>query len=148
MTRFSSYKISYQPPPGVEKSSRLLIKIARPWDTTIRDELRQTAEALWPTEHFLGLLPVRRYRLRRQATSDAVIWWIEHDLPPYDRYQCATYQVHLAFEGEKLYLTIRSGRAVYPVNPLTAEILNTTLNRAGSDPPLIISRRMGLALDP
>lgn len=133
----------------VEKWPRLLIKTARQWDTTIHDELRQTADTLWPAEYFLGLLPIRRYRLRRQTTYDVVIWWIEHDLPPYDRYQCATYQVHLALdEGKKAHLMVQSGQAVYPVNPLTTQMLNTTLNRASSDPPLIISRRMGLALDP
>lgn len=133
----------------VEKWPRLLIKTARQWDAIIHDELRQAADDLWPAEYFLGLLPVRRYRLRRQATYDAVTWWVEYDLPPYDRYQCAAYQVHLTLdEGKKPYLTVQSGQAVYPVNPLTTQMLNTTLNRAISDPPLIISRRMGLALDP
>jgi hypothetical protein len=72
------------------------------------------------------------------------VWWVERDIPPYDKYQCATYRVYMVLEDENQpFLAVQSGVGIYPVVPLTGENLNRNVAKAGQDPPVIISRTMG-----
>jgi hypothetical protein len=117
----------------------------RGWDHLIRTALHRTGQYLWPDRRRWGLWSQHDYRLRHRDD----IWWIEHDLPPYDRYQCAAYQVHLIRgQGHDPHLTVHTDTAIYLVSPATWATLTTTLTRACADPPLVILRRMGSALDP
>jgi hypothetical protein len=124
-------------------------KAAHKWDPTIRRMLHRFARRQWPDEHLLGLIPVHRYRLRKQVEPGIYRWWVEHDIPPYDRFQCAAYQVEMILNGpDQPQLILHSGEAVYPVAPLTAEKLADAFARMRADAPLIIHRQFGPALDP
>lgn len=126
-----------------------LAKIARRWDGPVRRELRQLAQFLWPDAFWLGLVPIHRYRLRRQFESEIRIWWIERDIPPSDRYQCEAYRVELSLaKPDQPALVVRSGISAYPVVPMNMEGLKTALLRAGADLPLVIPRQFGSALEP
>jgi hypothetical protein len=96
----------------------------------------------------LGVIPVRQHRVRHKAVGGGYLWWVEHDMPPYDRYRCAAYQVELRLTDHKRpALDVVSGAGVYPVTPLSPEALEAALARAGQDPPLVILREMGEALE-
>jgi hypothetical protein len=74
---------------------------------------------------------------------------VEHDIPPYDRYRCAAYRVELSLtDDDRPALSVESGAGMYPVTPLSREALEAALARAGQDPPLVVPREMGEALDP
>jgi hypothetical protein len=122
---------------------------AHRWDKTVRRELISFARAVWPKRHKTSWLGWRSYRLRRRNEPGRIVWWIERDIPPYDRYQCASYQVELTEddEGEAL-LSVRSGEGLYPVVPSNEKGLESTLDQIGDDDPLIIPRRMGVVTDP
>jgi hypothetical protein len=97
----------------------------------------------------LGVIPVRQHRVRHKTGPDSYVWWVEHDIPPYDRYRCAAYRVELSLTDQNQpALRVESGAGVYPVTPLSREALEAALARAGQDPPLVILREMGEALDP
>lgn len=124
-------------------------KAAHKWDHTIRRMLRRFARQQWPDEHILGLIPVRRYRLRKQFEPGNYMWWVERDIPPYDRFQCAAYRVEMILNGpDQPHLILRSGEAVYPVTQMSAEGLLDALKKMSTDTPLIIQRQFGPALDP
>lgn len=126
-----------------------LMELARQWNKPVRQELTQLARTLWPNGHILGLIPVRPYRLRQRPSPQGYVWWIEHDIPPYDRYWCAAYRVELNLEGAGTpNLTVQSGTATHPVRPLTKENLSSVLAQTGDDLPLLIPRHMGRADDP
>jgi hypothetical protein len=126
-----------------------LIELARQWDGPIRAGLAQLARTIWPDGHILGLIPARRYRLRQQFFPGSYVWWIEHDIPPYDRYWCAAYRVELTLGGTRPpTLNVQSGTTSYPVQPLTNENLTKVLAQTGDDLPLLIPRHMGRAVDP
>lgn len=126
-----------------------LTRFARRWDKSIRRQLRQFAQKLWPDIHVLGLVSLHDFRLRRQTGRRAVIWWVERDIPPSDRYRCEAYRVVLSLTPScRPQLTVRTGVSDYPVIPLNIETLKVTLDRAAADIPLVIHRQFGPALDP
>jgi hypothetical protein len=133
---------------AAEERHRRLIALGRQWDHTVRSELRQLAHALWANGHAPGLVLVGRYRLRHQLEAEPWVWWIERDVPPYDRYRCEAYRVTLVLDGRnEPVLEVQSGAGVYQVAPLTVAALDTSLAEAGQDPPLLIPRAMGEVKD-
>ena len=70
------------------------------------------------------------------------MWWIEHDIPPHDRYHCEAYRVTLTLDaGNEPVLTVETGISAYPVAPLTTKALEAALARAGESPPLVMAKR-------
>ena len=129
-------------------SNNDLSKIARQWDHRIRRELYRFAQRQWPEVRLLGL-PIHRYRLRKQFEPGTFMWWVELDIPPFDRYRCEAYRVELSLAGpDQPRLVVRTGIYTYPVAPMSMRELKTVLVRAGADPPLVIRREFGPALDP
>jgi hypothetical protein len=135
---------------GTETTQKqCLVKIARHWDSGIRRELRRFAQYLWPDTHLLGLVPLHGYRLRKRLESETLIWWVERDIPPYDRYRCEAYSVELNLAGPaQPQLVVRTGISAYPILPISMEGLKITLVQAGADTPLVIRREFEPALDP
>ena len=126
-----------------------LVRIASHWDNAITRELRRFAQYLWPNTRLLGLIPIHSYRLRKQLESETIVWWVERDIPPFDRYRCEAYRVELSLAGpDQPRLVVRSSISAYPVIPIGVESLKTALVRAGADTPLVIRRQFGPALDP
>jgi len=135
---------------GTEKTqAHCLVKIARHWDASIRRELRQFARSQWPDVRLFGLVPIHSYRLRKRLEFGMVVWWVEHDIPPVDRYHCESYRVELNLaEPGQPRLIVHSGNSAYPVIPMNVEDLKLALIKAGADTPLVIPRQFGPALDP
>jgi hypothetical protein len=126
-----------------------LAETASRWDRTIYRELRHFAQYLWPNARLLGLIPIHSYRLRKQSEPEQIVWWVERDIPPFDRYLCEAYRVELSLAGpDQPRLVVRSGMSTYPVVPISIEALKAALVQAGADTPLIIHRQFGPALDP
>lgn len=126
-----------------------LAKLASRWDSAITRELRRFAQYLWPGARLLGLVPIHSYRLRKQHELETIVWWVERDIPPYDRYRCEAYRVELSLERPgQPRLVVRSGFSAYPVVPISMEGIKSALVRAGLDSPLVIRRQFGSALDP
>lgn len=147
MSAAHSFKALHQYQQAKKERARHLDEVARQWDGPIRTGLEYLAQDVWPDVKVLGI-PVHRYRLRRQTTPEIQVWWVEHDIPPYDRYWCAAYRVQLVLnEQNEPNLTMQSGSAVHPVIPLSVENLETTLAGVVEELPLIISRKMGPAFD-
>jgi len=122
---------------------------ARRWDKMVRRELSSFARALWPAEHESSWPRPRSYRLRKQSEPNRFIWWVERDIPPYDRYRCVAYRVQLSGNGQgHPMLIVQSGEGEYPVVPADESGLEVAFLQASQDDPLIIPRRMGAALDP
>ena len=118
------------------------------WDSPVRQALNELAQVRWPSQYFLKLIPVSTYRLRdHQVAAQLHLWWVEHDIPPYDKYQCASYQVYLTVNNEENepMLFVQSGSKVYPVTPLTEKNLKVIVAQAGQDQPIVITRNMGKA---
>jgi len=126
-----------------------LAKIADRWDGGIRHELRRFAQSLWPDSRLLGVVSIHSFRLRKRLEPGAIIWWVEHDIPPHDHYRCEAYRVELSLAGPgQPRLAVRSGNAAYPVIPISIEGLKIALDQAGVDTPMLIRRQFGPALDP
>ena len=128
---------------------RYTSKFVDTWDKAVRQVLKEFAKALWPSKYVLGLIPVASYRLRARRIGPTLYWWwVERDIPPFDRYQCAAYRVELSLDelGEPI-ITVQSGDTSYKVFPLVLEALEATLAQAGHDAPLIIPRAMGRVED-
>ena len=132
-----------------KQQAHRLERVAHQWNHDIQNGLKRLAQSLWPNGRVLGVIPAPRYRLRRRVTPGAYAWWIEHDIPPYDRYRCAAYRVLLSLNNAgKPSLIVESGAATHPVKPLTPDRLKAVLAQAGDDLPLLIPREMGRADDP
>lgn len=117
-------------------------KLINAWDEPIREALNRMAHKLWPPDYAFGLIPVSTYRLRdQQIDSEIHMWWVERDVPPYEKWLCQAYQVYLILEFQhEPILTVQSGTAVYPITPPTVVALEATLTKASQDAPLIILR--------
>ena len=126
-----------------------LAETASRWDRTINRELRHFAQYLWPNARLLGVIPIHSYRLRKQSEREQIVWWVERDIPPFDRYHCEAYRVELSLAGtHQPQLLVRSGISAYPIVPISIEALKAALVQAGGDTPLVIRRQFGAALDP
>jgi len=125
-----------------------LIQAAQQFDRIIRRELQQLGTALWGVDYALGIIPIRRYRVRFQSDTEVRTWRVEHDIPSHDWYRCASYQVQLALnDRDAPVITVHSHAAIHGVASLTSESLRIALVEAAQDAPLIISRDMGEASD-
>ncbi|MDD5467334.1 MAG: hypothetical protein PHS96_05980 [Anaerolineales bacterium] len=130
------------------RQHRRLSAYARQWDWPIRNVLKQLGRSKWPEKRRLGLLPDPMTRVRSELTPEKAVWWVEHDIPPYDRFRCAAYSVELEMDGEgQPRVVVRSGGGSYPLDELGIHALRTVLVRAAQDLPAIIPRRMGPAFD-
>ena len=123
--------------------------IASRWDKSIRRELHRFAQNLWPDTRLLGLLPIHHYRLRKHLESRTMAWWVERDIPPYDRHLCAAFRVELSLsDSHQPQLIVHSGNSIHPIVPMNLKGLQTALARAQNDKPLVIRRRFEPAIDP
>lgn len=128
--------------------ARDLAQAARQLDRMIRRELQRLGTALWGADYVLGVIPIRRYRVRFQPGAESCTWRVEHDLPPYEWYRCAAYQVQLALDDRDTpVITVHTRTATHGVTPLASESLRVALVEAAQEAPLIISRDMGEASD-
>lgn len=149
MMKSDSFEILRNHQAGDRQRACHLAKVAQQWDAAIRQGLQDLAQASWRNCPLFGLVLLRHYRLRHQVTPEAHIWWVEHDVPPYDLYWCAAYQVQLTLDDrDEPVLTVKSETAVHRVTPLTVKVLKGTLAQTGKELPLLIPRKMGLAKDP
>lgn len=132
---------------AAEERRRRLAELGHQWDHTIRTGLQRLAHVLWPNGHALDRLSVHRVRLRHQVEGEAWVWWLERDIPPYDRFRCEAYRMTLELNaaGEPV-LTIESGASAQAVAPLSQEALEVALAQAGENPPLVIPRTRGEAI--
>jgi hypothetical protein len=127
---------------------RSLTQAARQFDRMIRRELQRLGTALWGIDYALGVIPIRRYRVRFQPGTEMCVWRVEHDIPPYDWYRCAAYQVQLTLDDRDApVITVHSHAAIHGFASLTSESLRAALVEAAQEAPLIISRDMGEASD-
>jgi hypothetical protein len=78
-----------------------------------------------------------------------MMWWVERDIQPFDRYRCDAYRVELSLtEANQARLVVRSGTSEYSLEEMSAEGLAEALKQAGKDSPMLVSRDFGPALDP
>ncbi len=77
---------------------------------------------------------------------DTQVWWIEHDVPPFDRYQCAAYGVELSVRdyGQPI-LTIRDGFGDHTFIGPAIDSLEKNILAAARHPAMIIPRKFGPA---
>jgi len=127
---------------------RRLVQAARQFDRMIRRELRRRGAALWGVDYVLGVIQIRRHRVRFEPGAQICTWRVEHDIPPYEDYRCAAYQVQLSLDDcDAPVITVRSQAAAHSVVPPSAENLQAALAEAAQEAPLIILRDMGEASD-
>ena len=139
------------------RQSKTLKHYIRQVDAQVRHSLNCMAKARWGDGHVLGMIPIHNYRLRQDMRNayifhpeDTVchIWWVEHDIPPYDRYRCAAYPVELTLNRQgKPKLTIHSGTTDHILSWNELEKLDLTLTQVAAEPPLVVPRSMGPASD-
>jgi hypothetical protein len=128
--------------------ARGLTRAARQFDRMIRRELQRLGTVLWGADYALGIIPIRRYRVRFQPGTERCVWRVEHDIPPYEWYRCTAYQIQLALDDRDApVITVHSRAATHGVTPLVPESLRAALVEAAQEAPLIISRDMGEASD-
>lgn len=131
-----------------QRRRKLLRRAARVWNPTVRRLLAKLARARWPEQPHVGRLPLFVTRIRQSSKAGRVTWWVEHDIPPYDRFRCAAYFVDLEIgEGDACTLAVRSGQATVRLAHATAPQLEQALVDALHQPPAIIPRQMGEAWD-
>ncbi len=127
---------------------RTLAGFANRQEHNIHASLGRLAQTLWPDRQLLGLIPVHDYRIRHQVDHQGYVWWVEHDIPPYDRYQCAAYRVILTLnDHQEPIWFVQSGSRSYMISDPVSGSIERVLACAGQDPPMIIPRRMGPAMD-
>lgn len=127
---------------------RKLMELVHQWGRPIQRTLKRLAKAQWLGRRLLGFIPTRDYRIRQQKETRDYAWWVEHDIPPYDRYRCAAYLVKLSLnEKGRPLISVQSGAKTYFGQELKEETIQKLVAMAGKDPPLIIPRRMGSAMD-
>jgi len=112
------------------------------WEKPIRYCLNRLGQRLWPPKYILAIIPLSSYRLRSaQLDNRTFIWWIERDIPPHDRNECAAYRVQLQLDAQGVpVINIQSGTDIYEVSPLTVENLEAHLINVAQDAPLIIPK--------
>jgi len=124
------------------------LQLAHSLQKPIQSELRAFARAIWFAERGPMIFLDWRYRLRKEIHPDKAIWWIEADIPPFDRYRCAAYRVELdqTAAGENR-LSFQTGSQRYEINLNDISTIHAAFIKASFDPALVISRRMGTAFD-
>jgi hypothetical protein len=149
MVEIDAFKLLEQQKFAGQEVVEQLTGLIQTWDGPIQKALTRLAQVLWPVEYMWGIIPIRAYRLRCQQSDPVTyVWWIEHDIPPYDKYECAAYRVQLTLNDQlQPVLRVESGGATYQVESPTVEELETTVAKGGQDIPLIIPRVMGIVKD-
>ncbi len=113
----------------------------------VRAALKRLAKELWGDERALTSLPIHTHthdRLRHHSEADTVVWWTEHDIPPYDRFRCEAYYVRLTLDDQGApQLSIETGAACHILHPDSFDRLENILADAGREPPVIVPREMG-----
>ena len=123
--------------------------LSQQWDRQIRQLLGDVAKRRWPDRHLFGLIPIHNYRLRRESHPGMSIWWIEHDLPPYDLFRCEAYRITLNLNQDcqpSIQLEYQFGS--YSIEPLIPKKFLEKMQKLEKQPPLIIPRKMGVVADP
>ena len=132
-----------------QKILSILLREQRRLNRTIRRELHRFADAHWTQNGLVNGIGLSTYRLRQQIQDEQVIWWVERDIPPRDRFRCVAYLVQMRLDAsEHPVISVQSGQREIPVVPMNSANLSAALVQAGRDLPLIIPRQMGDALDP
>lgn len=128
---------------------RQLEKSAHQWNKFILHELGQFAARKWPDLHVFRFIPVHTFRLRKHHLPAPISWWVEHDIPPFDRYHCEAYLIELTLkESGQPQLLIRTNSSTYPVLSMNREGFRQALLKASADKPMIICRDFGPAIHP
>lgn len=123
-----------------------LVAFQKSLDPTIQHALRVFAQNRWPG---VGWLHRKNYRLHVNADPDQLVWWVEHDVPPFDLYRCEAYFISLSRTKSNLpVLALRSGQRELHLQLSELDRLQAKLALMLFDAPLIIPRRKGVALDP
>jgi hypothetical protein len=123
--------------------------LSQQWDRHIRNILGDVAKRKWPDRRLFGLIPIHSYRLRRVSHPGMSVWWIEHDLPPYDLFRCEAYRITLDLNLDcqpSMQVEYQSGS--YSIEPLTPRKFLEKVQKLEELPPLIIPRKMGIVTDP
>jgi hypothetical protein len=129
-------------PNGIEKWETQVLQMITEWEKPIRYALNRLGQTLWPPKYILAIIPMSSYRLRSgQLDHRTFIWWIEHDIPPHDRNECAAYRVQLQLDTQGIpIVNIQSGTDIYHISPLTTENLEANIVNVAQDAPLIIQK--------
>jgi hypothetical protein len=117
------------------------------WGKIIKSLLKFVAMEKWGNyQSFRGIIRRKNYRLRVNKGPGYIIWWIEHDIPPYDLYRCEAYRVTARIEGvgEPLINVESNTDSIQLYRPSLKDFENA-LKRIVKQPPLHIPRRMGEA---
>jgi len=131
-----------------EKQHAKVNHVAHQWNLRISRALKRLGYEIWPTLFWLGVIPIPQFRLRHESQSFSWIWWIEHDIPPYDRYRCAAYRVELSLDEKGFpVLCIKSGVLDRILAGSDLAVFEKTLALASQEPPLIIHRNFGRVND-
>ena len=145
-SRNSSQDVSSEQVDG--ECEQALDHQAEAWSKLIRSSLVQVAENRWPHRLLFGLVPRKAYRLRQRRAPRTVLWWIEYDLPPYNRYRCAAYLAVMRVNSQRQpFVILRSGKSTRVIHRLSENVLKEALILIGQEPPMVISRDMGPAWD-
>ena len=117
--------------------------LRRQWDKLMRHELNHLASVLWPAAVWHKRIGFPDIRVRSKIDGNEIIWWVERDIPPYDRYRCAAYEIRMRVNAHgDPDIWVRNGEHTYPV--LESAQLPILLEQAGNEAPLVIPRQMGI----
>lgn len=131
-----------------DECEQALDQQAEVWGKLIRSLLVQVAEKRWPRRLVFGLVPRKAYRLRQRRVARTIMWWIEYDFPPYNRYRCAAYLAVMRVNSQRQpFVILRSGKSARVIHRLSENVLKETLILIGQEPPMVITRDMGPAWD-
>ena len=132
----------------IGKAEDRLSELAHQSDRIVLKALTRLAKSHWPDRYLLKFIPLHSYRIRHKLTAQAYVWWVEYDIPPYDLFRCAAYQITLELDGDGMgRLKLRTGSGEYPLRTPISETLDGLLRITEQDRPLMISRDFGSAWD-
>ena len=118
------------------------------WSKLIRSSLVRVAENRWPHRMLFGLVPRKAYRLRQKRSPRTMMWWIEYELPPYNRHRCAAYLAVMQVNNQRQpFVILRSGKSTRVIHRLSETVLQEAVILIGQEPPMVIARDMGPAWD-
>lgn len=137
----------HQTSQSICQGEEALRQLDHAWGKVIKFLLKRVALERWGEyRSFFGILRRKDYRLRVNKGPGYIIWWIEHDIPPYDLYRCESYRVTARIEGvgEPL-INVESNTDSIQLYRPSLKGFENALKRIVKQPPLHIPRRMGEA---
>jgi len=144
-------RIEYEQIEDIEKSKQLKYALKhqqKRWDRPVRRGLIHLGNAIWSKYRFMGLLPSKSFRVLSRGDEVEYYWWIEEDIPPYGRNQCATYIVSLKLDKDlNPLLIVRSKERIHVVNHPDEESLQQAIDQVSQEAPLVTLGHMGPAWD-